>query len=143
MPVGNIQGKERELIRDYGIGIRLYNSNPSGYTCNFWDDIPVQPLNKLEEEVAKYVAKGKKLKFGFFDVSKPGEPPFSEKSCVWYKIVVCNNLYDVEPKVKSFKSSVREIEKAYQEKLDEVTEKILGLPLVFTRKSTIESLIQK
>ena len=142
MPKANIGEIERELIRKHGIGIRIYNSNHSGFTCNVWREMHEQPLNKLEEEVSEYLAKKNNLKYGFFDISNPGEPQFSEKSHVWYNLMVCNNIEEIESKVEFFTRDVKEIEQTYQQKIGELTKKILELPLR-PHKSMVERLFAK
>lgn len=134
---------ERQMIRKYGVGLRIHKRNGSDHlVCNIWKEISDQPSNKLEEELANYLTKKRNLKFGFFDMSRPGKPQFSRKSYVWYKIEKCKELEEVESLVKIFLSEVKDIEYLYEVKSKKLVEKVLKLPQSY-HKSVIEKLLNE
>lgn len=134
---------ERELIRKYGIGLRMTELDPNMYYCNIWNTISTQLTSKLEEELAEFIAKRNHLKSGFFDMSKPGKDSFSEVSHVWYVSVVVDTTKEtIESVVKDFVEKAKLLDKLYEEKLKILIDKILDLP-VYSSKPIVEELLEE
>jgi len=117
---------ESRLERKYGVGIRIHTDEPSGYCCDVSQWMADQCISNLKREVAEYSAKKCGLCYGFFDMSHPGEPPFSEKVHVWCKYEKFESLEGIEEWIKNFADcDIKKVECVYNETLELVTKKLV------------------
>jgi len=149
------RGIESKIVRKHGIGIRIHVGNPC---CDIvaWEDMQDQPLGKLDVGVAEYSAKKCNLGVGLFDMSKPGEPAFSERTYVWRNSVnietktideLLRNVPAIESEinkfVEEFKNGVAKVEPHYQQSLQLANEKLIErLNHSAQPKSEIEKLLE-
>jgi len=77
---------ENRMIREYGIGIRIH-INPRPLDLEIFGELRDQPSGRVEIGAARDAAKENNLEFAAFDMSKPGDPPFSEKIYIWGKSI--------------------------------------------------------
>ena len=155
MAESKFRGIESKIVRKHGVGIRIRVGNPC---CDIvaWEDMQDQPLGKLDVGVAEYSARKCNLGVGLFDMSKPGEPPFSERTYVWRNSInietntineLLKNVPEIESQinafVENFKDEVANVEPHYKQNLKLANEKLAErLSQSVQPRSEIEKLLE-